>query len=85
MEGCPDCLEAEEILKSEKLKKYFNITRIYRDNDIQDNKIIDQFSIFQKIYAIEWYPSFLILSHDNTYRFIGEIPLDLLENDLLKE
>ena len=38
--------------------------------------------LFQLVYGVEWYPSFLILQAEERYEMIGEIPVETLIQEL---
>ncbi len=79
LEGCSDCAAAEEMIYNKKLDDMFIINHIYSYRDKAEPG--DRFKIYQHVYEIAWYPSFLLLS-DNDYFFVGQVPLEELENCL---
>ncbi len=84
MTGCPDCKNADEIInESNVLLNQFNIAKIYKYNETDSSKVKDDGAIFKGIYGITWYPSFLVYNVTGETIFIGEIPLDTLEQALL--
>lgn len=83
MTDCSDCAAAEKILDTQKIKDTFAISTIYSKKELQDKDYIDNYNMFLHLYGIEWYPSFLILSKDNTYEFISETSSDMLQEVLI--
>lgn len=84
MTGCPDCVSAEDVLNSEPVKDAFEISTIYSKNEMDDKKYIDKYNMFLNIYGIDWYPSYLVLDKNGEYEFIGKIPVERLQDALLK-
>ncbi len=86
MQGCPDCQEADKIVYGEGVKDNFEIVKIQREkNSIEpeEGAFLDESKIFENIYAIDWYPTFLILEPDGTSRIIREVELTELEDMLI--
>lgn len=85
MPGCPDCDTASDIIYgSSQISENFNITRIERENGASETDIIDKLGIFENIYSIDWFPSFLIINRDKTWSIIRKTDVSMLEDVLLE-
>lgn len=84
MPGCPDCADADPIVYDGEVTDKFHITRIEIVKGAEAYDIKDEYSIFKKIYKIDWYPSFLIIKNDNTWSIIRRIELDIMKAEILK-
>lgn len=71
MPGCSDCQAADELIKADKLDEKFEIVYIYKYDSKEDGVVIDKNKLFAKVYGINWYPSFLLIS-DTNCEFVGE-------------
>lgn len=78
LDGCPDCMDVDEMLVDKKFDELFTINRIYSYRDNENVKPRDRYKIYKNVYGISWYPSFLIIS-DNEYSFVGQVPFIELE------
>lgn len=84
MEGCPDCQAANKVIdNSDEIKNAFEITRIYKYDDTDTTRMKDDYGLFKLGLDIQWYPSFLIFENGET-RFIGEIPIEELQNVIMQ-
>ncbi len=86
MEGCADCAAAEPIVYSSDLVDKYNILTLYRDREnvpSELNEFIDKKDFLATIYDVSWYPSFRIISSNQTLD-IGEVPLSELKEMLLQ-
>lgn len=84
MEGCKDCMEAENMLCSNNVQDSYNIVTLYTDDSYGEQENVDVGRLFLEIYGIEWYPSFLILK-DDTYKFVGETSIEELKKILFTD
>lgn len=83
MQGCPDCEAADKVINgSDKIKEY-EITRVYHRNAKNETLTIDSYKLFQNVFDVKWYPSFFVINGDDE-RFVGEVPMDVLEDRLIK-
>lgn len=82
MEGCPDCAAADAILTNDDRQEERNLHYLYTYNDTEPSHDRDEYGLFQLVYGVEWYPSFLILQAEETYEMIGEIPVETLIQEL---
>lgn len=71
MPGDSDCQAADELIKADKLDEKFEIVYIYKYDSKEDGVVIDKNKLFAKVYGINWYPSFLLIS-DTNCEFVGE-------------
>ena len=83
MRGCPDCDAATPIVYSEQITAKADITQIERDGYAEEDDVVDAYKIFQYVYGIDWYPSFLILKPNN-FNIIGKTPIEMLEKTILE-
>ncbi len=83
MEGCPDCAAADAILNSEDISKDFDLHYLYKYDDTEPFHFKDDYALFRLVYGIKWYPSFLVLQEDETYKIVGEVPLETLMNEIV--
>ena len=68
-------------MESKTIIDKYQIQIIYKYDDVK-NEIKDKDQLFNLIYGIEWYPSFVILDNESYY-VIGETPINELEKRLL--
>lgn len=83
MDGCSDCEEADKILSSDVIKEKYQLISIYTKESFGEKKLVDTDDLFQNIYGIDWYPSFMILDKEN-YQFIGKETIENLEQKLIE-
>ncbi|MEG0692196.1 MAG: hypothetical protein RR444_03850 [Oscillospiraceae bacterium] len=83
MDGCPDCEEADEILSSEVIKEKYQLLTIYTKESFGEKKLVDTDDLFQNLYGIDWYPSFIIIDQED-YKFIGKETIEKLEQKLIE-
>lgn len=85
MEGCPDCIQANNVVDEKEIEDAYTIIRIYRKKDPDDGRILDHFEFFKKIYGVAWFPSFIVLNNEaSSYAIIGKTPIEELKETLLK-
>ena len=82
MRGCPDCEAAAPIVYSDQITAKTDITQIEREGYAEEGDVVDAYKIFQYVYEIDWYPSFLILKPDS-YDIIGKTDIETLEQTIL--
>lgn len=85
MIGCPDCENAEPILKDVEITNLYQRATIYRDSSnvpVEKQKQVDKSNLLAYVYNIEWYPSYLVLSEECS-ALIGETPTENLKQTLL--
>jgi len=82
MEGCPDCAAADDILENGDRKDERSLHYLYTYNDAEPSHERDEYALFKLVYDIEWYPSFLVLQSEEEYEIIGEIPVEMLIEEL---
>lgn len=82
MRGCPDCDAAAPIVYSDRITSKADITQIEREGYAEEDDVVDVYKIFQYVYEIDWYPSFLILKPDG-YDIIGKTDIEMLEETIL--
>lgn len=63
--NCHSCEEINQYVESKAVKDIYNIVKIYDYIDMEDDHIKDTYGIFESIYNITTYPSFLIYDDDN--------------------
>lgn len=72
MENCPDCLEADTLMKSNEVKSTFNVLEIYSNKTSDESYKVDKYNFYRYLFNINWYPSFiLIYDSGSTYKLIG--------------
>lgn len=71
MPSCSDCMAINEFIKEERLDEKYQIAYIYKYNSTVEDVIIDKNKLFAKVYGVNWYPSFVLIS-DSSYEIIGE-------------
>ncbi|MBQ7954610.1 MAG: hypothetical protein IJ282_02560 [Lachnospiraceae bacterium] len=83
MKGCPDCEEADKVIESTEIVSVYDVTKIYAWNFSEANYICDNYNLFQHIYELNWYPSFLIWK-DGLPQILGEMSNQELRERLLQ-
>lgn len=83
MPGCSDCQAADNLIKSEQFDKKYAVVYIYKHDSVEDNVILDKDKLFAKVYGVNWYPSFLLIS-DTNYKFVETANQEELESILNK-
>ncbi len=81
MENCPDCMRADDLLNDNNVSDLYEIITIYTDDSAGSKPVVDRNELLKTIYAIEWYPSFVIINSDS-YQIIGKQDRD---EDILKQ
>lgn len=81
MEGCSDCLSADEILESSDIGEEYNVVSVYKYNDTDISHEKDDYGLLRFAYGINWYPSFLRFDDAGNVKFIGECP----ENEIIEQ
>lgn len=79
MEGCPDCKAVEPILNDAAVSSKYNRVDLYTEASFGEEDLVDSDRIFRNLFGIDWYPSFELIS-DNQTLILGEMP----EEDLTK-
>ncbi len=82
LQGCGDCEKADMIIDRDVKEKY-NMIKIYDSGAYGEEEYVDLDNIYQSIFEIEWYPSFLLINKDGKYTFVGETKNEELKNILL--
>lgn len=75
MPGCPDCTEATKLLDENDFSKYYHITKIDLDRGGKIGNIVDDCEIFRTAFAIDWYPSFVIIRQDGIVKIVRKVAL----------
>lgn len=83
MPGCPDCAEATEYIQKNNIEELYNMVRIELERGAKTTDLIDECDIYRTAYAIDWYPSFLILYPNGEYQIIRRVEMDELVSTLL--
>lgn len=83
MPGCPDCADANPIIYSDVITNVLHVTRIELVKGAEPYDIKDEFSIFRKIYKIDWYPSFLVIENDGKWGIVRKVELAELQKNIL--
>ena len=83
MPGCPDCAEATEYIQKNNIEQLYNMVRIELERGSKTTDLIDECDIYRTAYAIDWYPSFLILHPDGKHQIIRRVEMDELVATLL--
>ena len=83
MPGCPDCTEATQYIKDNKIESLYNMVRIELERGAKTTDIIDECDIYKTAYSIDWYPSFLILYPNGEYTIIRRVEMNELVSILL--
>lgn len=83
MPGCPDCTEATKYIEDNNIAPLYNMVRIELERGAKTTDIIDECDIYRTAYAIDWYPSFLILYPNGEYKIIRRVEMDELVSTLL--
>lgn len=71
MPGCSDCMAINEFIEEENLDEKYQIAYIYKYNSTEEGVIIDKNKLFAKVYGVNWYPTFVLIS-DSGYKIVGE-------------
>lgn len=82
LQGCSDCEKADKIIDKDIEEKY-DVMKIYDNASYGEEEYVDIDNIYQAIFNIDWYPSFLILEGDNEYQLVGKTDVQKLKNTLL--
>lgn len=83
MPGCPDCTEATQHINNNNIETLYNMIRIELEKGAKTTDIIDECDIYRTAYAIDWYPSFLILYPNGEYKIIRRVEMDELVSTLI--
>lgn len=81
MEGCKDCEMAENMMDQNNIHEKYNVLTIYTEESYGEQEFVDVGRLFLEIYGIEWYPSFLIMDHENV-QFVGKNSIENLREIL---
>lgn len=82
LQGCSDCEKADKIIDKDIEEKY-DVMKIYDSDAYGEEEYVDIDNIYQAIFNIDWYPSFLILEGGNEYQFVGKTDVQKLKDILL--
>jgi hypothetical protein len=77
MENCYGCEEINKLIEDKTIQENYEIVKVYDYNDMDNSHTRDIYGIYESIYNIVIYPSFLIIDKEsNSVRITNELPLN---------